>query len=146
MDREELQKLWDEAWKSGLWAATWKASIDGLTPEQAAWKPAAERHSIWQIVLHLCFWRGVTMGRMRGQTSPPDAVIARENYPAIESVTADTWDAARRRLAESQQRVREAIADPACEIRLVPYLLFHDNYHVGQINYLRAMQGLKPIE
>lgn len=26
------------------------------------------------------------------------------------------------------------------------YHLFHNSYHLGQIMYLRAMQGLKPIE
>src|SRR5438552_18788120 len=32
------------------------AALGGLTPVQASWKPAQERHSIWQIVRHMAHW------------------------------------------------------------------------------------------
>jgi uncharacterized damage-inducible protein DinB len=146
MTRDELLKLWDDAWTEGLWAASWGRSIEGLTPEQAAWTPAPGRHSIWQIVLHLCFWRDATLPRMRGQPGASDEAIARENYPTIDRVTAEAWAAARQRLRESQSRIHDAIGDSAYSTDLVIYMITHDNYHFGQINYLRAMQGLKPIE
>jgi hypothetical protein len=59
--RELVIKWWDEAWTEGLWAAAWSKSLNDLTPAQAAWRPPAtvggERHSIWQLVLHMIFWR-----------------------------------------------------------------------------------------
>ena len=57
MQRDELLKLWNDAWTEGLWAAAWGKAIDDLTPAQATWTPAPGRHSIWQIVNHVIFWR-----------------------------------------------------------------------------------------
>src|SRR3954471_21578609 len=38
-DRELIQKWWQDAWTEGLWSASWSKSLDGLTPDQAAWQP-----------------------------------------------------------------------------------------------------------
>ena len=35
--REHVMKWWNEAWSEGLWAASWRKSLDGLTAAQAAW-------------------------------------------------------------------------------------------------------------
>src|SRR3989442_5901187 len=50
-----------EAWQPSLAMA-----IDGLTAKQAAWKPAPERHSIWQIVRHVAHWKQATLGAWDG--------------------------------------------------------------------------------
>ena len=33
MDRQLMAKLWDDAWNIGLWTASWRQSVDGLTPD-----------------------------------------------------------------------------------------------------------------
>jgi hypothetical protein len=146
MDRASLLSMWNEAWETGLWAASWKGSIEGLTPAQAVWQPAPGRHSIWQTVLHMVFWRENELRRTASGVKPTADEIARLNFPAPEQVTQAAWDEARRRFADTQGRLAAVIADPATNIDRISYLLPHDAYHTGQINYLRAMQGLKPIE
>jgi uncharacterized damage-inducible protein DinB len=146
MDREALLQWWNDAWNEGLWAAAWSKSVDGLTPQQAAWKPAPGRHSIWQIVSHMLFWREDALGRLAGKDRPTDDEIARLNYPEPADVTDAAWKASVRRFRESQERIAAVVADPAGNIERIRYLLPHDCYHIGQINYLRALQGLKPIE
>jgi uncharacterized damage-inducible protein DinB len=151
-DRELALKWWNEAWTTGLWAAPWNKSVEDLTAAQAAWAPASPqgvagpRHSIWQIVLHIVFWRENWLGRLAGGSRPTDDETAKFNFPAITDISEVAWADARRRLAESHERIAAALKDRGAEADSVMYFLPHDCYHFGQINYLRAMQGLKPIE
>ncbi|MCC6428782.1 MAG: DinB family protein [Phycisphaerales bacterium] len=145
-DRQLIAKWWDEAWNEGLWAASWSQSLDGLTAEQAAWSPAPGRHSIWKLALHMIFWRHSWIRRAATGIKPTDAEIARDNFPEITNPSEASWAATRRVFEDTQKQIAEILKkpDPACE----PLMQFlpHDCYHFGQINYLRAMQGLKPIE
>lgn len=102
-----------------------------------------------QIVLHMVFWREDALRRVRAieaLVKPTEGELRRLNFPAITDVTEAGWAGARRRLSESQERVTDSFRDPNASAERLAYLLPHDCYHFGQINYLRAMQGLKPIE
>lgn len=141
MDRDELLKRWDEAWESGLWAAPWKKLLEGLSPEDAAWSPQPPRHSIWQIVNHMIFWRDEAIRRFSvGQPSPDDE-IAKRNFESPAQPTQVAWSETVARFAASQLRVRSAIANEATDIGQIRYLLAHDMYHQGQVAYLRALRG-----
>lgn len=143
---------WTDAWTEGLWAASWSRSVDGLTAEQAAWSPASapgvtgNRHSIWQIVLHMCFWREDGLRRLTDSSKPSEAALAAGNFPIINDRSEAAWAAARERLSLSQQAVAAALSRPGVDISRLQYLLPHDCYHFGQINLIRAMLGLSPIE
>jgi uncharacterized damage-inducible protein DinB len=137
---------WDSAWRDGLWAASWSKSIEGLTAAQAAWSPAPGRHSIWQIVLHMVFWRESYLRRVATGERHTDEELARLNFPQISEVTEPAWAEVRRRLADTQDRMAAALRDADPKHDVLVAFLAHDSYHFGQINYLRAMQGLKAIE
>lgn len=148
-----ITKLWNDAFTQGLWAASWSKSIEGLSASQASWQPpanggASKRHSIWQIVLHMCLWREHWLRKLNGQTTPKD-VLERENFPEITDTSEGAWGAARVRFIESQKQIGAALASSATtseQFEGIAHFLPHDAYHFGQINYLRAMQGLPPIE
>lgn len=144
--RTLLQSFWNNAWTEGLWAASWSKSIEGLTPEQAAWSPAVGRHSIWQIVLHMVFWRENELRRFATGAPPSAEEVAKLNFPEITDTSREAWDAARARLLETQNRLAAIYADPSKDLERAKYLVPHDAYHFGQINYLRALQNLPPIE
>jgi len=155
-DHDLFAKFWSEAWTDGLWAASWAKSVEGLTPEQAFWSPAPGRHSIWQIVMHMVYWRETWLTRVAtGRNHTPEQYEA-GNFPAPPPATdpaarARAWSEAVRRLAETHTRIAAALAAGRSASDKYPtdslmYFLPHDSYHFGQINYLRAMQGLKPIE
>src|SRR2546430_14810902 len=42
-------------------------ALGGLTPVQASWKPAQERHSIWQIVRHMAHWMEAVLQALEDQ-------------------------------------------------------------------------------
>ncbi len=144
--RALVAERWDAAWSEGLWAASWSKSIEGLTAPQAAWSPAPGRHSIWQIVLHMVFWRESYLKRLETGEKHTEDEYKRLNYPEITDVSEGAWAEARRRLADTQARVGAGLRNPDAKHDVLTYFLPHDSYHMGQINYLRAMQGLKFIE
>lgn len=146
MDRRSLTKFWNDAWTEGLWAASWKKSVDRLTAEQAAWKPAEARHSIWQMVSHMIFWRENELERIKTGKEPTKEQIERFNFPEPAPTTKAAWEGTLRKFEETQQRIAAALADEKVNIDRLAFLLPHDCYHMGQINYVRAMLGLKPVE
>lgn len=137
---------WDRAWTEGLWAAAWSKSVEGLTPAQAAWSPGPGRNSIWQIVLHMCFWREYALSRAEGGATKSDEEIARNNFPAIKDASEAAWAATRSRFEHTQKQIAAGLRNSDPSFDRLTGLLGHDSYHIGQINTLRALQGLKAIE
>jgi len=146
MDRELLAKFWDDAWNKGLWTASWKQSVDGLTPERAAWKHDPARHSVWQIASHVIYWREVQLRRFQNGPEPTKDEVARLNFPDPKEPTESVWKETLRRLEDTQGQFAAAIANPKNDMEKLAVVLAHDCYHFGQINYVRALAGLKPIE
>lgn len=151
MDRQELARWWDEAARDGVWWAPWSRAVEGLTAEQAAWKPAPRRHSIWELVSHMTFWREYITYRNQGGAPSSQAEVDRQNWQEPAEITEEAWQAARERFAASHTRVRALLADPNAPAPPKPeldprYFLFHDSYHVGQIMYIRALLGLEALE
>lgn len=153
MNNPSLLRLWDESWSDGIWIAAWSKAVDGLTPEQAAWQPAPSRHSIWQIVSHVCIWREYTLTKLDGRAGPKREEMTPRNFEAPASVTPAAWAATCARLKKSHDDLRAFIAaapngpsESGGPGERPAYHLGHDCYHLGQIMYLRAMQGLGVIE
>jgi hypothetical protein len=148
MDRETLRTLWNEAMTEGLWYAPWRKALEGLSARQAAWKPGPQRHSIWQLVNHVVFWQDYTLRAARGQ-KPTREEFARErerrNWEEPAEITEPAWADARARFDGSYRAMVELV-NTSDALERPMYHLLHESYHFGQIMYLRAMQGLDPIE
>jgi hypothetical protein len=144
-DREMLSKMWSEMRDKYTWIPGWNKSFADLTPQQAAWKPGPDRNSIWQILNHIAFWREVTVDRLAGKGDPAEDVMNRCNFEAPNEVSAATWKAAQDRIARSNDAILNALNDPKTPLEKVQNLLPHDAYHLGQIMYLRALQGLPAV-
>lgn len=149
-DRDLFLKWWSDAWDQGLGAASWSKSVDGLTAEQAAWQPpdagGRPRHSIWQVVEHVIFWRENLLGRLDGGPRPTATELANRNFPQPGQASDQAWADTRLRFQESHERVAVAVRDRFDVAAGMMELLPHDCYHMGQINYVRALLGLNPIE
>jgi len=63
-----LLQLIEEAYTKQAWHGTnLHGSIRGLTAQQAAWRPAPNRHNIWEIVVHTAYWKYVVRRRLLGE-------------------------------------------------------------------------------
>ena len=126
--------------------------LAGVTAEQAAARPIASAHSIWELVLHVAAWAEITRARLDGRAlgDPPDEL----NFPAVRDVSAAAWDAACDRLRESHRdlaaRVRqmdEATLDRRIDgLPFSPWFMLHGvvehgTYHGGQMALLKKAAG-----
>lgn len=133
------------------WQAALYQQIDGLTVEQVLWKPAPDRHSIWDVILHINHWKQYAIAYVRGT----EKSIAEGNWTlAPADANEANWQ---KELARTKQ-LHEDFKDAAKSLgeglfdtndkkaNYVRQLICHDAYHCGQIGLLRVMQGLKPVE
>src|SRR5580700_4906250 len=50
----------DEAFDKKSWhGPNLRGAIRGVTPVPAAWRPAGDRHNIWELTLHAAYWKYV---------------------------------------------------------------------------------------
>jgi len=144
MERDQLLELWNDQWKEGNWVPSWPDSLAGLNAETAAWSPDPKCHSIWQEVVHVTFWRNVTLARLAGSPPPTEEEIARLEFASPEMPDDEAWASAVEALKQTHDQVAAAIADESQDISRIPYHLVHDAYHLGRITQLRSMQGTAP--
>lgn len=151
MDNRDLAAWWDEAFNETVWWAAWRRALEDLTAEEAAWHPAPGRHSIWQIVNHMIHWREYFDYRVRGGAPYDEAELDRLNWQPTPEVNETAWMNTRERFASSHALVAELLNDPAMpeppKPQLHPrYLLMHDNYHIGQVMFIRSLLGKAALE
>ena len=144
MDRQKLLELWNDQMKEGNWVPSWPDSLASLTVEEALFTPDPPCHCIWQEVVHVIFWRGVTLTRMAGGDQPSDEEVEAREFALPETPDADAWKNTLAALQASHDALAAAIADEFKDIERIPYHLIHDAYHLGRVTQLRAMQGTAP--
>jgi uncharacterized damage-inducible protein DinB len=142
----------NDAWQPAL-----SSAIHGLTAQQAVWKPAPERHSIWQIVRHVLLWKQGVLAAWDGVTGDEEEFERRDWQEAAGDDEA--WQDDIRALEEVTQRIKDRVAassetalgqsiptyrgypNQVLAVRLAR-MATHDTYHAGQIRCLRALQGV----
>jgi uncharacterized damage-inducible protein DinB len=142
--REQLQR----AFAGGAWHGPSVLEIlENVTASQAAARPIAGAHSIWELVLHIGAWDDACRRRLHGDRAElPDE----EDWPPVGETSDEAWDKTLATLRESQQNLSEAIA-AVDEARLDEPILQgmgsvyatlhgavqHKLYHAGQIAILK---------
>lgn len=128
-------------------------ALRGVTAEQAAWRASPGRKSIWELALHIAYWKYAVRRHLSGAALPR---FARHpaNFPAAPAVPdAAAWarDVA---LLRSEHDQLVAAVDRLDEGRLfrslpggrrwtfgelVLGIAAHDAYHTGQIQLLKRL-------
>jgi hypothetical protein len=125
------------------WFVPVKIAIEGLTPEQAAWKDETENHSIVQLVNHLIFWNQQQLAKFKGEKP---AAFSGDNKETFAGLDKATWEASVRQIDEVLIAWEKAIEE-ADESKLAKWsatiarISTHNAYHTGQIIYIRKMKG-----
>ena len=58
-----LLTLLDEGFDKKSWhGPNLRNAIRGVSAKQAAWRPAAGLHNIWEYTLHAAYWKYVSLG------------------------------------------------------------------------------------
>jgi len=151
MNREILLEQFTACYDENNWFVSLKTVLDGITSEQAAWKPDGADNSIWETVNHLIFWNERWLQRYRGELNEPQDV---DNDTTFQSYETD-WNVMLRRLDAVMIEWRDRLASiddmklesPVNAQHKAPWRSplaqqnIHNAYHIGQILLLRKLQG-----
>lgn len=140
--------LLDEAYEKKTWhGPNLKQSIKGVTAKQAAWRPGAGRHNIWEVTLHAAYWKYAVRRRIEGGKRG-SFVLKGSNFfarPEAGKLNEAAWSADRKLLEQTHRALREAVAKVlrtprgARVVHQIYGVAFHDIYHAGQIRFLRRL-------
>jgi hypothetical protein len=141
--RREIGLAFEYSYRHDDWIAPLDEVLEGLTAEQALWRPAGVEKGIWEIVLHITVWNENIVARVTTGTvaKPRDG-----NWPTLPSPSGEPeWEQAKARLRSSLASVQALIADnPVDVLHSGPYGLAdllcrctHNGYHLGQITKVR---------
>jgi uncharacterized damage-inducible protein DinB len=141
---DQLRRAFEgEAWHG----PSLRELLADVNADQAAARPIAGAHTIWEIVLHIGAWEGVALKRLQEDfESLPDD----ENFPIVTDASAAAWNDVVTRFEEQNRQLRRAIADfdenrldevvgntDTSYYGILHGVIQHGLYHGGQIALLR---------
>ena len=119
-----------------------------VSAEQAAARPVAGAHSIWELALHIAAWLDVARARI--ERNAPVRLSAEGDWPPVADAGEAAWLAARDRLERSHRallgtvaslddaRLDEVIAGTTQTVYFLLHgVVQHTLYHAGQIAVLK---------
>lgn len=149
-----LLSLLDEAYDKKAWhGPNLRGCIRRVTPEQSTWRPAPARHNIAEIVVHCAYWKYAVRRRLTGEKRG-SFPLKGSNWFALPAPFGEPqWQEVIMMLDEEHRALRAAAANVArarldarfpnsvnTPRKLIQGAAFHDVYHAGQIQTLKAMQ------
>jgi uncharacterized damage-inducible protein DinB len=155
----EAGRIWDllqRSYEGDSWhGPALRELLESVSAAQAASRPVAKAHSIWEIALHIGAYEDVVRRRIGGE--PVGELSEPEAWPKVGETTPAAWRETLARFDEGHRRLREALASfpDARLLETVPgrdypfYIMLygiiqHDLYHAGQIALLMRAQGVSP--
>lgn len=156
MSRTILLRLIDEAFDHKSWHGTnLRGSIRGVGATAAAWRPARNRHNIWELVVHAAYWKYAVRRRLAGEKRGSFPLKGSNWFPRpVRGVALEAqWRADVRLLTDMHRALRAAVAalPPGAlskrgprsgfdSLSLVTGAAAHDLYHAGQIQLLKRLR------
>ena len=122
--------------------------LAGLTVVQAAWNPAPDHNSIWQIVDHLTASKVWQIDMLeKGQAASPVWTQPAGEESAWQAAVTQLKDAhTRLKVTLGQLSEKDLLTVPEPELKqtlleLLLSLAAHEAHHSGQIDYLKGLQA-----
>ena len=147
---ELMLRLFDEAYKKKTWhGPNLRQAIRGVSAKQAARRPGAGRHNIWEETVHAAYWKYAVRRRIAGGKKGSFALPGSNFFPRPEKGRASeaAWRADKELLDREHRALRAAIERVLDTPRGGKFLkqiygvAFHDVYHAGQIRLLRRLMA-----
>jgi hypothetical protein len=150
-ERAQVLALLDEAFHGPAWhGPSLTVALRGVTPEEATWRAAPGRNTIWELLLHAAYTKHVMRGRLLARTERFPRALHRAWWPAPpETPDAASWRRDRSLLAAAHRALVEAVATASAAqlarrlrrplLAQIAGAALHDTYHGGQIGLLRKL-------
>ncbi|WP_338779125.1 DinB family protein [Metabacillus sp. FJAT-52054] len=147
-----LLNVLDSTFDQESWYAPFIHAIEGLTAEEANWKPSGEAtKSIWENVNHLIYYKERLAAKLEGIEWTNNLDGDETFHLTHPSLDDHEWKVVVERSVSAQRNLRRVLStisdseldNDSLERKLLDIML-HDAYHTGQIIQLRKMQGSWP--
>ncbi len=149
-----LLDIIDQAYDHRAWHGTnLRGSIRGLTVTEAAWRPEAGRHSIWEEVVHAAYWKYTVRRRILSEKRGSFPLKGSNWFHRPVENSEAAWQTDIALLEATHKSLRDAIASvPSSQLyriqgstkytyaQLIYGIASHDLYHAGQIQLLKRLQ------
>ncbi len=149
----DLLTLVDRGFSARSWhGPNLKGSLRGISAVQAAWRPHAGRHNIWEVAVHAAFWKYRVVRLISAQSPGPFELEGSNWFPRPLEVGEQAWREDKQLLATWHDRLRSAVTElhpDTLDHRvgksrytrwdLVTGAAAHDTYHAGQIQLLKRL-------
>jgi hypothetical protein len=107
----DLLTTLDAAYNRRSWHGTnLRGSIRGLTARQAVWRPARNRHNIWELVVHAAYWKYAVVRRFTGASRGSFALKGSNRFARNNGSDERGWRQDVALLDEQHRLLRDAIA------------------------------------
>lgn len=125
------------------WFVPANIAVQGLTAEQAKWTPGNGGHSVGQLAYHLWFWNTRNLAQFKGEKLP---AFTGSNDETFNDYNAAQWNDLVKKLDQVMtdwEKAVEAADDQklAANASLIAHVGAHNAYHIGQILYVRKLEG-----
>ena len=125
------------------WFVPLNVAVADLTAEQAKWTPPGGGHSVGQLAYHLWYWDTRGLERFKGEKLEP---YDGNNNETFTDFDAAQWANLQRKLDEVMTEWEKAVTDAdeatlAKNASLIAHIGTHNAYHIGQILYVRKLEG-----
>jgi uncharacterized damage-inducible protein DinB len=126
------------------WFVPANTAVAGLTPAQASWTDKSGNHSVGQLANHLVFWDRESLARFKGEQ--PEKFDGNNNE-TFNNFDAKSWAATVAQLdavMTEWEKAVEAADDQkiAMWASRIAHVGAHNAYHIGQMVYVRKLQGV----
>jgi uncharacterized damage-inducible protein DinB len=152
---EQVLAILDQAYNRPSWHGTnLRGSLRRVSPQQAAWRPAARRHNIWETVVHAAYWKYAASRRFVDQPHGSFQHKGSNWFRAPTEISGPAWKADVALLDRMHAVLRDAVAElstrqlyytprgkKVSNFTLLSGVAAHDLYHAGQIQLLKRLSG-----
>jgi uncharacterized damage-inducible protein DinB len=126
------------------WFAPASVAVAGLTPAQASWTDKSGNHSVGQLANHLVFWDRDSLMQFKGEKPPK---FDGNNDETFNNFDEKSWAKTVADLDTVMTEWEKAVEDADdAKISLwasrIAHVGAHNAYHIGQMVYVRKLQGV----
>ncbi|HCA78172.1 MAG TPA: hypothetical protein DEP53_00405 [Bacteroidetes bacterium] len=150
---QTLLALISQSYNTKAWHGTnLRGSIRGLTARQAAWRPAPNRHNIWEIVVHCAYWKYIVRRRILGEKRGSFPLKGSNWFRRDSGLSERQWRSDIAMLESTHRSMCDAVArlktgalplkprgSKVDNLAIIMGIASHDLYHAGQIQLLKRL-------
>ena len=150
---DQLLVLLDTSYNQASWhGVNLRGSLRRVSLEAAAWRPSADAHNVWELMVHAAYWKYVAWRRLTGAKRGSFPLEGSNFFARPAEATDAAWRADLRLLDAVHRDLRAAVAaTPAraldsrlpgsrvTRLHLITGVAAHDLYHAGQIQLLKKL-------